>query len=38
MRTVLLFIVLIGSGNLLAQFSARFVVTSVATRGNEDIY
>lgn len=38
MRTILLFLVLMVSGNLVAQFSARFVVTSIATRGNEDIY
>jgi len=38
MRTLLLFIFFIGSRNLYAQFSARFVVTNIATRSNEDIY
>lgn len=38
MRKFILCLSVLWSSSLLAQYSARFVVTSVATRGNEDIY
>ena len=38
MRKIILCLSFLWSSFLLAQYSARFVVTSIATRGNEDIY
>jgi len=38
MRKFVLILMIACSSTTMAQYSARFVVTSVATRGNEDIY